>query len=192
MQEHTTIPFPHPQLTAEDPLTAALRQSAQRLLAQAIEVEVAMLLAPYADRRDGQGQQAIVRNGYLPECDVPTGIGAVRVKVPRVRDRSGAGLRFHSALLPPYIRRSKSLEALLPWLYLKGISAGDFSEALQTLLCPDAPGLSPATLSRLKQGWQEELAQWQQRDLTGKATSISGAMACTWRLGWRTRALVCW
>lgn len=168
MQEHTTIPFPHPQLTAEDPLTAVLRQGAQRLLAQAIEVEVAMLLARYADRHDSAGRQAIVRNGYLPEREVQTGIGAVRVKVPRVRDRSGTGIRFHSALLPPYIRRSKSLEALLPWLYLKGVSTGDFSEALQALLGPDAPGLSPATLSRLKQGWQDELAQWQQRDLTGK------------------------
>jgi transposase-like protein len=137
-------------------------------LAQAIEVEVALLLAQYADRRDTQGRQVIVRNGYLPEREVQPGIGAVRVKVPRVRDRSGAGIRFHSALLPPYIRRSKSLEALLPWLYLKGISTGDFSEALQALLGPNAPGLSPATLSRLKQGWQEELAQWQQRDLTGK------------------------
>src|ERR671933_449106 len=168
MQEHTAIPFPHPQLTAVDPLTAVLRQGAQRLLAQAIEVEVALLLAQYADRRDTQGRQVIVRNGYLPEREVQTGIGAVRVKVPRVRDRSGAGIRFHSALLPPYIRRSKSLEALLPWLYLKGISTGDFSEALQALLGPNAPGLSPATLSRLKQGWQEELTQWQQRDLTGK------------------------
>jgi putative transposase len=168
MQEHTTIPFPHPQFTAADPLTAVLRQGAQRLLAQAIDVEVAMLLAQYADRHDGQGRQAIVRNGYLPEREVQTGIGAVRVKVPRVRDRSGAGIRFHSALLPPYIRRSKSLEALLPWLYLKGVSTGDFSEALQALLGPDAPGLSPATLSRLKQGWHDELAQWQQRDLTGK------------------------
>jgi putative transposase len=110
----------------------------------------------------------MVRNGSLPERDVQTGIGAVRVKVPRVRDRSGAGIRLHSALLPPSIRRSKSLEALLPWLYLKGISTGDFSEALQALLGPDAPGWSPATRSRLKQGWQDELAQWQQRDLAGK------------------------
>jgi len=168
MQEHTTIPFPHPQLTAEDPLTAVLRQGAQRLLAQAIEVEVAMLLAQYADQRDAQGRQAIVRNGYLPERDVQTGIGAVRVKVPRVRDRRGAGIRFHSAILPPYLRRSKNLEALLPWLYLKGVSTGDFSEALQALLGPAAPGLSPATLGRLKQGWQEELTQWQCRDLSGK------------------------
>jgi len=96
------------------------------------------------------------------------GIGAVRVRVPCVRDRSGTGIQFHSALLPPSIRRSKSLEALLPWLYLKGVSTGDFSEAFQAILGPDAPGLSPATLSRLKQGWQEELTQWQQRDLSGK------------------------
>jgi transposase-like protein len=168
MQEHTTIPFPHPQLTAADPFTELLRQGAQRLLAQAIESEIAVLLAQYADRHDPQGRQAVVRNGYLPEREVQTGLGAVRVKVPRVRDRSGAGIRFHSALLPPYIRRSKSLEALLPWLYLKGVSTGDFAEALQALLGPDAPGLSPATLSRLKQGWQEELTQWQQRDLSGK------------------------
>jgi putative transposase len=119
MQEHTTIPFPHPQLTAADPLTELLRQGAQRLLAQAIEAEVAVLLAQYADRHDPQGRHAVVRNGYLPERAVHTGIGAVRVKVPRVRDRSGTGVRFHSALLPPYVRRSNSLEALLPWLYLK-------------------------------------------------------------------------
>src|SRR5215510_11561014 len=168
MQEHTTIPFPHPQLTAADPLTEVLRQGAQRLLAQAIEAEIAVLLAHYADRHDAQGRQAVVRNGSLPEREVQTGIGAVRVKVPRVRDRSGTGIQFHSALLPPYMRRSKSLEALLPWLYLKGISTGDFSEALQALVGPEAPGLSPATISRLKQGWHEELTQWQGRSLTGK------------------------
>src|SRR5919202_6073188 len=168
MQEHTAIPFPHPQLTAADPLTEVLRLGAQRLLTQAIEAEIAMLLAHYAACHDPQGRQAVVRNGYLPEREVHTGIGAVRVKVPRGRDRSGTGLRFHSALLPPYIRRSNSLEALLPWRYLKGVSTGDFAEALQALLGPEAPGLSPATISRLKQSWQEELTQWQRRDLSGK------------------------
>ena len=168
MQQDTVIPFPHPQLTAEDPLTAVLRQGAQRLLAQAIEAEVAMLLAQYADQRDAQGRHILVRNGFLPEREGHTGIGAVRVKVPRVRDRSGAGIQFHSLLLPPYIRRSKSLEALLPWLYLKGVSTGDFSEALQALLGPEAPGLAPATISRLKQRWHEERAQWQGRSLAGK------------------------
>ena len=168
MQEHTTIPFPHPQLTAADPLTELLRQGAQRLLAQAIEAEIAVLLAQYADRHDAQGRQAVVRNGYLPEREVQTGLGAVRVKVPRVRERSGSGIRFHSALLPPSIRRSKSLEAFLPWLYLKGVSTGDVSEALQALLGPEAPGLSPATISRLKQVWHDELTQWQGRSLKGK------------------------
>src|SRR5215831_20964257 len=167
MQEHTTIPFPHPQLTAADPLTEVLRQGAQRLLAQAIEVEVAMLLARDAERHEAEGRQAVVRNGSLPEREVQTGIGAVHGKVPRVRDRSGAGRRFHSALLPPYSRRAKSLEALWPWLYLKGVSTGEFAEALQALLGTEAPGLSPATISRLKQGWQEELAQWQGRSLVG-------------------------
>src|SRR5262245_41850209 len=168
MQEHTTIPFPHPHLTAADPLTEVLRQGAQRLLAQAIEAEIAVLLAHSADCHDAQGRQAVVRNSYLPEREVQTGIGAVRVQVPRVRDRSGTGIQFHSALLPPYIRRSKSLEALLPWLYLKGVSTRDFAEALQALLGPEAPGLSPATISRLKQSWQEELTQWQGRSLRGK------------------------
>jgi putative transposase len=129
MQNNTAIPFPPSQFTAEAPLTEVLRQGAQRLLAQAIEVEVAMFLARYADRRDIEGWQAIVQNGYLPERNVQTGIGTVRVHGPRGRDRSEAGLRFHSALLPPYLRRSNSLEALLPWLYRKGVSTGDFSEA---------------------------------------------------------------
>jgi putative transposase len=133
MQEHTAIPFPHPQLTAADPLTEVLRQGAQQLLAQAIEAEIAVLLVQYTDRRDAQGRHMVVRNGYLPEREVYTGIGAVRVKVPRVRDRSGRGIRFHSAILPPSMRQSKSLDALLPWLYLKSVSTGDFSEALQAL-----------------------------------------------------------
>jgi putative transposase len=129
MQQDTVLPFPHPQLTAEDPLTAVLRQGAQRLLAQAIAAEVAMLLAQYADQRDAQGRHLLVRHGFLPEREVQTGIGAVRGKVPRVRDRSEAGIQCHSLLLPPSIRRSKSLEALLPWLSLQGISTGDFAEA---------------------------------------------------------------
>jgi hypothetical protein len=108
MQQHTAIPFPHPQLTAADPLTEVLRQGAQRLLAQAIEAEIAVLLAQYADHHDAQGRQAVVRNGYLPEREVHTGIGAVRIKVPRVRDRSGLGIHFHSAILPPYITNGVS------------------------------------------------------------------------------------
>ena len=115
-------------------------------MAQAIEAEVAMFLARYADRRDAQGRHAVVRNGSLPEREVHTGVGAVRVKVPRVRDRSGTGLRFHSALLPPYLRRSQSLAALLPWLYLKGVSTGVFSEALDALLGSQAATVRKPTV----------------------------------------------
>ena len=112
MQPDTVIPFPHPPCTAEDPLTEVLRQGAQRLLAPAIAAEVAGLLAQDAERRDTQGRHAVVRHGHLPEREVQTGMGAVRVKVPRGRDRRGSGIRVHSALLPPYRRRSNSLEAL--------------------------------------------------------------------------------
>lgn len=112
-----------------------------------------------------------MRNGYLPERDVQTGIGPVTVKMPRVRDRSATGenrIQFSSSILPPYVRKTKSLEALIPWLYLKGVSTGDFSEALVALLGRDAPGLSPATVSRLKASWQEDLDAWQGRDLSKK------------------------
>jgi putative transposase len=168
MSQNSAVPFPPPQATSADPLTEVLRQGARRLLAQAIEAEVETLLACYADVRDEQGRQAVVRNGYLPQREVQTGIGAVSVSVPRVRDRSGRGIRFHSSILPPYMRRSRSVETLLPWLYLKGVSTGDFSEALASLLGPDAPGLSASTISRLKETWQDELKAWQSRDLNAK------------------------
>ena len=168
MNQHNAVAFPHPQASAADPLTEVLRQGAKRLLAQAIEAEVETLLACYADERDAQGRQAVVRNGYLPEREVQTGIGAIPVQVPRIRDRSGQGIRFHSSILPPYMRRSRSVEALLPWLYLKGVSTGDFSEVLEALLGPDAPGLSASTISRLKETWQGELQAWQHRDLSTK------------------------
>jgi putative transposase len=140
MSKDNVITLENPSVKAKDPLTEVLRHGASRLLAQAIEAEVETLLAQYADRRDAHDRQAVVRNGYLPEREVQTGIGSVAVKVPRVRDRSHSGIRFHSGILPPYLRRSKSVEELLPWLYLKGISTGDFSEALAALLGPDAPG----------------------------------------------------
>lgn len=168
MNKDNVIALENPSVKAKDPLTDILRRGASKLLAQAIEAEIETLLAQYANHQDDQDRQAVVRNGYLPEREVQTGIGAVAVKVPRVRDHSQRGIRFHSGILPPYLRRSQSMEALLPWLYLKGISTGDFSEALQALLGPDAPGLSPTTISRLKQVWQDELRQWQQRDLSDK------------------------
>jgi putative transposase len=132
-----------------DALTEVLREGARTLLAQAIEAEVAEFLTRHGDQRDAAGRLRLVRNGYLPERTIQTGVGAVPVQAPRVRDRAGE-LRFSSAILPPYLRRTKTLEELLPWLYLKGISTGDFAEALSALLGRAAPGLSAGTISRLK------------------------------------------
>jgi transposase-like protein len=154
-----------------DPLTEVLRNGARALLAQAIDAEVAAFLGSHADKRGEDGRQRLVRHGHLPERDIVTGIGPVAVRAPRVRDRVGAPqerIRFTSTILPPYARRSKSLEVLIPMLYLKGISTGDFDEALQALLGSDAGGLSAATVARLKNAWSEEHARWSKRDLSAK------------------------
>ena len=108
-----------------------------------------------------------MRNGYLPERTIQTGIGDVEIKVPKVRDRTGSGIHFTSSLLPPYLKRSGSIEALLPWLYLKGVSTGDDQEALSALLGEQAKGVSANTICRLKQGWCDEHRKWSQRDLAG-------------------------
>jgi putative transposase len=150
-----------------DALTEVLQEGARTLLAQAIEAEVAEFLARHGDKRDARGRMRVVRNGYLPERTIQTGIGEVPVKAPRVRDRIGR-LRFSSSILPPYLRRTKTIEELLPWLYLKGISTGGFSEALAALLGRDAPGLSAGTISRLKAVWQDEHAHWDTRSLAHK------------------------
>ena len=172
MEQDNIVRFQRPDEPSEDPLTDVLRHGARTLLAQAIEAEVATFLASHADLVDEGGRRRLVRNGFLPERTIQTGIGAVSVRQPRVRDRGiavpHAKIRFTSAILPRYLRRTRSLEELLPWLYLKGISSGDFSEALAALLGPDAPGLSASTIGRLKETWQTELAAWQARDLTGK------------------------
>ena len=171
MEERTRTEEKKPREYSEDPLTEVLRNGARELLAQAVEAEVTVFLAEHAHLRDTEGRQMIVRNGHLPERMIQTGIGAVAVQAPRVRDRrkvpTADRIQFTSKLLPRYLRRSKSLEELIPWLYLKGISTGDFSEALRALVGSPA-GLSPATICRLKDGWQQEWATWQQRDLTGK------------------------
>lgn len=160
----------HETLVA-DPLTDILRKGARRLIEQAIEAELEVLMERTAHLKDTEGRQRVVRNGHLPERQVQTGIGPVAVKVPRVHDRTdkaGQRIRFSSGILPKYMRKTRSLEALIPWLYLKGVSTGDFSEALAALVGPDAPGLSPTTVSRLKASWQTDLKAWQKRDLTGK------------------------
>lgn len=152
----------------EDALTEVLRRGAVKLLAEAIETEVEDFVARYKNLRDLNGRRVVVRNGYLPPREIQTGIGQVPVKAPRVRDKSGSGIRFTSNILPPYLRRTKSIEELIPWLYLKGISTGDFSEALAAPLGPDAPGLSSNTISRLKSIWRDDFEKWCRRDLTGK------------------------
>ncbi len=123
-----------------DPLTELLRNGARELIRNAVEAELEEMLAEYADMKLVDGRQAVVRNGYLPERTIQTGIGDVEIKVPKIRDRSGSGIHFTSQLLPPYLRRTKSIEELIPWLYLKGLSTGDYSEALASLLGKDAKG----------------------------------------------------
>jgi putative transposase len=138
---------------------------------QAVEAEVAGFLAKHADLKTEDGHRRVVRHGHLPEREVMTGIGPVAVRQPRVRDRVAAAddplrIRFSPTILPPYMRRSKSIETLLPILYLKGISTGDFSDALAALLGKDASGLSASAIGRLKDGWLDEHAAWQKRNLS--------------------------
>ncbi len=159
-----------PSDSSRDVLTEILRKGARDLLAGAIEEEVNDYLRAREGLRDEAGRQQVVRNGYLPERTVQTGLGDVAVKKPRVRDRRSAEEReqFESSILPRYLRRTKSMEELLPWLYLKGVSTGDFSEALKALVGSDAPGLSATTITRLKSTWEQEYKDWSRRSLAGK------------------------
>jgi putative transposase len=159
-----------PRPGSHDVLTELLRNGAKKMLAQAIEAEVDDWLEQRAAQCDSQGRQQVVRNGHLPERTILSGLGPLEVKQPRVRDRRPPQERekFCSQILPPYLRKTKSVEELLPWLYLKGISTGDFHEALLKLLGPDAKGLSATTITRLKSIWQDEYEQWNQRSLEGK------------------------
>ena len=149
-----------PQDRISDPLTDLLRSGAQKLIAQAVEAEVQTLLEQYHDQRTEDGTAAVVRNGYLPERKLQTGLGPVSVRIPKVRSKTGEPVTFHSALVPPYVRKSRSLEAALPWLYLKGVSSGEMSEALKVLVGPDARGLSASTVARLKKDWAQEYDSW--------------------------------
>ncbi len=168
MSQNKIIELKKPGEFNEDPLTELLRNGARQLISDAVEAELQDLLSQYAELKNEQGHQQIVRNGYLPERSIQTGIGQVKVKVPKIRDKSGQGIKFNSALLPPYLRKTKSVEEVLPWLYLKGISTGDFQEALAALLGNDAKGLSPSTISRLKSVWEQEQAAWSRRSLANK------------------------
>jgi putative transposase len=161
-----------PPGTFTDPLTEILRDGARTLLAQAVETEVAEFLAHHAEKLTDDGRRRIVRHGHLPEREIMTGIGQVAVRQPRVRDRAAseeARIHFTPTLLPPYARRSKSLDVLLPVLYLNGVSTGDFEDALMALLGKNAPGLSASTIARLKQVWSDEHLRWEKRDLSAKS-----------------------
>ena len=157
-----------PEVASNDPLHELIRQGARDLIAQAVETELESLLKQYADVKTPDGRRAVVRNGHLPKRAVQTGVGDVEVQVPKVRDRSGSGIRFNSHLLPPYLKRARSLEELIPWLYLRGVSSGDFQEALSALVGEQANGLSANTVSRLKAKWLDEHKDWQRRDLSQK------------------------
>jgi putative transposase len=169
VKEDSVVEYRNPgiALPIADVLTEVLRNGARELLQQAVEAEVAEFVARHRELRDEHERQRVVRNGYRPERTIQTGIGEVAVKAPRARDREGE-IKFHSSILPAYLRRTRSIEELLPWLYLKGLSTGDFSEALAALLGKDARGLSAATISRLKEVWKSEYEHWTRRDLHGK------------------------
>jgi transposase-like protein len=183
VKNDTTSTIGLPASSPKDVLTEILRHGACELLATAVEAEVAGYIDEHAGHADEQGHRLVVRNGHHRERTIQTGLGSVAVKAPRVDDRRVIGKhqrgesvdhgggpleRFHSKILPPYLRRTKSIEELIPWLYLKGISTGDFSEALAALLGPDAPGLSASTVVRLKEVWQHEYAAWNKRSLVDK------------------------
>jgi len=148
-------------------LDEIVRQGARRMLQEALEHEVSEYLAMMGGKKDGDGRQEVVRNGFLPERELITGVGPLSIRKPRVRDREGK-TRFSSWILPPLMRRVPSVDAIIPVLYLKGISTGDFSEALEAILGPQAAGLSATNIVRLKEGWKEEHETWAKRDLSDK------------------------
>jgi putative transposase len=152
-------------------LDACVRAGARQMLQRALEYEVEAFLADHADRTDERGRKQVVRNGYLPARSIMTGAGPLEVQQPRVRDKAlrvDERVVFTSAILPPYLRKSRSIEELIPWLYLKGVSTGDYAEALQALVGTDAKGLSPNVIVRLKEKWGQEYEEWSRRDLSGE------------------------
>lgn len=169
MQEVNTTTVSFPSTNSRDALTEVLRSGAQRLLAEAVQAEVQEWIDSHAHVTDEAGRRQVVRNGCLPKRSILTGIGPVEVEQPRVLDRRGEeGEAFSSKILPPYLRKTRSLEELIPWLYLKGVSTGDFGEALCALVGPAAGGLSAATITRLKAVWEEEFQEWTGRSLADK------------------------
>ena len=172
MNETTNIVRLRQPDAIDDPLTDILRAGARKLLAQAIEIEAEAYLASMRDLKLPDGRERLVRHGHGPERMIQTGIGPVEVSRVKIRDRGATGdadrIRFTSAILPKWARRTKSLDALLPILYLRGLSTGDFQEALSALLGKDAPNLSPSVITRLTGEWQGEYERWQARDLSAR------------------------
>lgn len=167
MKESKVVEIKGPEGT-RDMLTELLRNGAQQLIKEAVEVELEEFLNRHKSHLLADGRKQVVRNGYLPEREVQTGIGSVKVQVPRTRDRGESNIKFECSLLPRYLRRSRSVEELLPWLYLKGISTNDFSEALKAILGEGAQGVSANTIGRLKADWEKECGTWRKRDLSKK------------------------
>jgi len=165
MVNDTIVSFADPAF--HDELSDLVRDGAQRIIRQAVEAELKAFLEQHAAKLDNEGRRAVVRNGYQPEREVLTGIGPVKVRVPKTRDRAGEGRCFRSELLPPYLKKAKRLEAVLPWLYLKGVSTNDFDEALKALFGESVRGLSAATIGRLKRSWEAEYAEWREKDWRG-------------------------
>ena len=174
MSDDTITKLPDPSGFGSDPFTAVLRDGARKLIEQAIHAELAALMTAFAAEKLEDGRARLVRHGYLPEREVMTGIGPVPVTVPRIRDRKpGADkITFTPSILPRYLRKAKSVEEVLPWLYLKGLSSGDFSEALAALLGPNAKGLSATTITRLKADWWSEYEAWEKARPRCSAVSL--------------------
>lgn len=164
MKKDTVVELRRPG-QGQDLLSTMLRDGAQRLVAQAVEAEFADFLARAAGERLADGRAAVVRNGFQPEREILTGLGSVRVRVPKARSRGEEAAVFRSSLVPPYVRRAKSVEAVLPWLYLHGVSTGNMQEALAALLGPAAAGLSASAVARLKGCWAEEYRLWRRAKL---------------------------
>ncbi len=169
-QATESFPFPACNPEMRDLLTDVLRRGAVQMLVQAVEAEAAGWIVDHAHLLDAAGHRQVVRNGHADPRTIVTGVGPLEVRMPRVHDRRPPEVRtrFTSKILPPYLRKAKSIDELIPWLYLKGVSTGDFTEALQALLGPDCPGLSASTVTHLLDQWQEDFRVWSQRDLSDK------------------------
>jgi len=162
MKENTVVEFTGRE-TLTDTLTELLRTGARQLIEQAVQIELSSFMEQFSDRRTRDGRAAVVRNGHHPERTIQTGIGPVNVRVPKVRGKDGEAVTFRSALVSPYVRKTASLEAALPWLYLKGVSSGEMWSALEVLVGEQAKGLSASTVSRLKQAWADDCRSGCQR-----------------------------